>query len=106
METINKNNYFSDIKQITDLIQEELNKSIKKGQITIEELKKNLSKPISWSDYLSGLSLLTNNEIINIDDQGIISLGKNIEKYDSNELEFILNEAKEKYDYTLKKLAE
>ena len=106
MDTINQENNFRNIKQSADIIQEELKKSIKNKQITIEELKKHISIPLSWSDFLSGLVFLSNNEIITIDDKGMLSFNEINEEINSKLLDSIISEAQENFDYTLKKLAE
>lgn len=96
----------SQIIEIADLIIKELASRPEKSSLTLNQLKNSVESDSPWSIFLSGLAYLSENEIIRVLDDGEIKLIRKSVKTSEDELDVILEEIKEKYDYTLKKLAE
>lgn len=96
----------SQIMEIAEIIIKELSSKRGKSPLTINQLKNSVKPDCPWSIFLSGLAYLSENEIIRILDNGAIELMKKSVKSNDRELISILEEIKEQYDYTLRKLAE
>ena len=96
----------SQIIEVAELIIKELAAKQNKSPLTINQLKNSISSTNPWSLYLSSLAYLSETEIIQILDDGVIKLIEKKRKTNERQLDVILEDIKEKYDYTLKKLAE
>ncbi len=96
----------SQIIEVAELIIKVLASKLDKSPLTINQLKNSVGSSNPWSLYLSGLAYLSETEIIQILDDGVIKLINNKVRADETQLNAILEDIKEQYDYTLKKLAE
>lgn len=96
----------SQIIKIAELIVRVLDSKKNKSPLTINELRKSADLPDQWSLYLSSLAYLSETEIIQIQDDGVINLKEKKGKSGEISLNVILEEIKENYDFTLTKLAE
>lgn len=96
----------SQIIEIAELIIKELASRQKEFSLTLNQLKVSVGPDNPWSIFLSSLAYLSENEIIRVLDDGAIKLIKENVKSREDELDGILKEIKEEYDYVLKKLAE
>lgn len=96
----------SQIMQVAEQIIKELASKKDDSPLTINELKNSIGSANPWSLYLSGLAYLSETEIIQIFDDGVIKLLKKEVQDNDIPLNIILDDIKKRYDYTLKKLAE
>ena len=96
----------SQIIEVAELIIKELASKQDKSQLTINQLKNSISSANSWSLYLSSLAYLSETKIILILDDGVIKLIDKKVRANATQLDVILEDIKEQYDYTLRKLAE
>ena len=96
----------SQIIEVAELIIKELASKRDKSPLTINQLKNSIGSANPWSLYLSSLVYLSETEIIQILDDGIIKLIDKKVRANETQLDVILEDIREQYDYTLKKLAE
>ncbi len=96
----------SQIIEIAELIIKELASRQEESSLTLNQLKDSIGSDNPWSIFLSSLAYLSENEIIKVLDDGVIKLIKQNIKSSEDNLDAILEEIKDEYDYVLKKLAE
>lgn len=92
--------------QVAEQIIKELASKKDDSPLTINELKKSIESTNPWSLFLSSLAYLSETEIIQILDDGVIKLLRKKVHNNETPLNVILDDIKNRYDYTLKKLAE
>ena len=96
----------SQIIEIAELIIKNLSSKKEESSLTLNQIKISVGSDIPWSIFLSSLAYLSENKIIRILDDGVIQIIRENVKSREDELDTILKEIKEEYDYVLKKLAE
>ena len=94
----------SQIIEVAELIIKALASKQDKSPLTINQLKKSVGSANPWSLYLLSLAYLSETEIIQILDDGVIKLIDKKVRANESQLDVILEDIKEQYDYTLKML--